>query len=334
MTIHRFAHADAASLQEVVAALDETCLPLGGGTDLVAMMKAGLMAPERLVNLKTLPDHHGVRPGDGGWRIGALMTLADLAADPAVAEAPALASLVEAVLDSASPQLRTMATLGGNLLQRPRCWYFRNPEVPCWRKGGRRCFAFRGENKYHTLLGGGPCYAPHPSDPAVALLALGAAVRLSGPAGDRTLALDDFYVTPTRDAQRADGYHPVTVLAPDEVLVEVLIPGSAANARSAYVKLMERGVWDFALVSVAVNLALSDAGQVAAARVALGGVAAVPWRATEAEEALLGGSLTPEAIDRAAEAVVAGTRPLEHNAYKVDQLKAALRQALRRWTAD
>jgi xanthine dehydrogenase YagS FAD-binding subunit len=327
-----FAHGNATSIEEAVEALSETSLPLAGGTDLLALMKADLAAPERLVNLKTLPglDAIAVREGGGQtwWHIGALTTLSGLAEAPALAGEPGLQCLVESARESASPQLRHMATLGGNLVQRPRCWYFRNRHIPCWRKGGKRCFAYQGENKYHTILGGGPCYAVHPSDPAVALLALGASVVVVGRAQRRTLPLEDLYVMPRPDRQRADGYHPVTVLVPDELIVEVIVPQPEKGTRSAYVKRTERGAWDFALVSAAVSLTL-EGEDVREARVALGGVATVPWRAREAERVLAGQPLSPEVIDRAAEAAVSEAKPLEHNAYKLDLVRGALRQVLR-----
>ncbi len=331
MTMNRFQHANATSIEEVVEVLGESCLPLAGGTDLIAMMKEGLVSPERLVNLKTIPGLDAVAARDDGWHLGALMSLSALAADPQVAGQPGLAALVHATREAASPQLRHMATLGGNLLQRPRCWYFRNRQVPCWRKGGRRCFAFQGENKYHTILGPGPCYAVHPSDPAVALLALDASVLLIGPRDRRTLPLEAFYTAPQRDLQRADGYHPVTVLEPDELLAEVIVPRPADGAESTYVKVTERGAWDFALVSVAVSLVRSG-GTVESARIALGGVATVPWRARDAEQRLVGRALSEDALDEAAEAAaeaaLAGARPLEHNGYKLDLVKNTLRRAV------
>jgi xanthine dehydrogenase YagS FAD-binding subunit len=326
-----FQHGNASSIEEAVEALSEVSLPFAGGTDLLALMKEDLMAPERLVNLKTIPGLDGIVERAGGnrttWHLGALTTLSMLAHDPALSAVPGMHCLVQAARESASPQLRHMATLGGNLVQRPRCWYFRNRHVPCWRKGGRRCFAFKGENKYHTILGGGPCYAVHPSDPAVALLALDASLLMISPNQRRTLPLEDFYVMPRPDRQREDGYHPVTVLAPNELIVEILVPPPAEGARSMYVKRTERGAWDFALVSAAVSLTM-EGEVVQDARVALGGVAPIPWRAREVEEMLVGQPLSPEIIERAAEAAVREAKPLEHNAYKLELVKGTLRQAL------
>ena len=328
MAMHRFAHASASSIEEAVDVLGESCRPIAGGTDLVALMKDDLEVPERLVNLKTIPGMTGVMARPDGLHIGALTTLSMLASDAAIASRPAMTVLVEAIGQSASPQLRHMATVGGNLLQRPRCWYYRNHRVPCWRKGGQRCFAFQGENKYHTILGGGPCYAVHPSDPGVALLALGASALLVGPRDRRTVPLESFYRLPKRDYYWANGYHPVTVLEPNEVVAEIIIPAANSAARSVYVKITERGTWDFALVSAAVSLVVSGGG-VEAVSIALGGVAPVPWRARAAEAALSGKALDDDVIEQVAAASVANARPLARNRYKVDLVKSALSQALR-----
>jgi len=264
MAINRFEYGRAASLGEAIEALGDGCRPLAGGTDLVAMIKDGLVAPAKLVDLKRVPGLDQVQERADGLYVGALIRLSDLLAHPAISGRPALACLHEALLRTASPQLRHMATLGGNLLQRPRCWYFRNKLTHCLRKGGQSCFAFRGENKYHCILGGGPCYIVHPSDPAVALLALDASVVVAGPSGERTVPLSEFYLLPRQDA------HKEVALAANELLTEVVIPAPAPGTRSAYVKVAERQAWDFTLVSTAVRLAL-DGDTVQAARVALGG---------------------------------------------------------------
>lgn len=322
MTMNRFAHANASSVEEAIGVLDGECRPLAGGTDLLGLMRQGLIAPKRLVNLKTIPELDEIcREGDG-WHVGATVSLARLAAHPAIGQQSEVACLYEALLQAASPQLRHVATIGGSLVQQPRCWYYRNPLIPCWRKGGQRCFALRGENKYHTILGEGPCHAVHPSDPTVALLALRASVVAVGPAGRRTIPLSEFYRLPTRENRRA------AVLAQEELIAEVIIPLPPVGSRSTYVKIAERGSWDFALVSVAVHVIFS--GEVVeSARVALGGVAPMPWQALGVEEALKGKALSPEVIEQAAEAATVGARPLDHNAYKIDLVRGALRRALR-----
>ncbi len=316
-----FAYASAQSVADVLEALSETCRPLAGGTDLLSLMKSDLAAPERLVNLKTVEGLDGVRRDDDGRHVGATARLSQAA--EVVAEDPALTCLREALVSAASPQLRHMATLAGNLVQEPRCWYYRNPEVPCWRKGGQRCFAVQGDNTFHTILGRSPCNAVHPSDPAVALLALDASVTIVSGEGTRGVPLGEFYRLPTRE-NRNDH-----ILRQDELITEVIIPEAAEGTRSVYVKIAERSSWDFALVSVAACLTLVD-GTVEQARIALGGVAPMPWRAAEAEAALTGQALSGEAIDAAAEAAVAGARLMTHNGYKVDLVKGAARQALER----
>jgi xanthine dehydrogenase YagS FAD-binding subunit len=224
-------------------------------------------------------------------------------------------------VQSASPQIRHMATVAGNLVQQPRCWYFRNELVPCWRKGGKRCFAVRGENKYHTILGKGPCHAVHPSDPAVALLALGGSVEIAGPAGQRTVPLGDLYRLPTQDARQD------TVLALDELITGVFVPTPPPGSTSTYVKIAERESWDFALVSVAVRLTFSGK-VVQEARVVLGGVAPVPWSGLDAERSLVGKPLSSKVIQQAAESATAGAHPLRQNDYKIGLVQGAVRQAL------
>jgi xanthine dehydrogenase YagS FAD-binding subunit len=305
----------------VLEALSETCRPLAGGTDLLSLMKSDLAVPERLVNLKTIEGLDAVRRAEDRWHIGATARLSQVA--EVVAEDPALTCLREALVGAASPQLRHMATLAGNLVQEPRCWYYRNPEVPCWRKGGQRCFAIQGDNTYHTILGRSPCNAVHPSDPAVALLALDASVNLVGVGASRQVPLGEFYRLPTRD-NRNDH-----ILRQGELITEVIISEPTEGTRSTYVKIAERSSWDFALVSVAACLTVVD-GIAERARIALGGVAPMPWRAAEAEAALTGTALSDEAIGAAAEAAVTGARPMTHNGYKVDLVKGAVRQALER----
>jgi xanthine dehydrogenase YagS FAD-binding subunit len=340
MAMNRFAYASASTVDEALEVLADTehpddCRPLAGGVDLLDRMKEGLISPARLVDLKRIPGLDQVRAAiaedangvHAAIAVGALTPLYRLLADPAIAERAEMACLRQALIETASPQIRHMATIGGNLLQRPRCWYLRNKLTHCLRKGGERCFAFRGENERHAILGGGPCYIVHPSDPAVALLALGASVVVVGAGsgasgGARTVPLADFYLLPRQDAQReAD-------LASNEILTEILIPTPAAGSRGIYLKVPERGARDFALSSVAVQLVLAGEG-VRDARVALGGVAPVPWRALEAEQALVGQALSDAAIEQASLAATAGARPLAQNAFKIELVQGIVRQALR-----
>jgi len=323
-----FSYAKAATIEEAVGALDEGCRPLAGGTDLIGLMKRDLAAPERLVNVKTIPALRGVGKEEQGWRIGALTTLSELAKLDAGKGPGELAVLSQAAAESATPQLRHAATIGGNLLQRPRCWYFRNPLIRCWLKGGDRCFAAQGKNRYHAIMGGGPCYIVHPSDPAAALVALDARVQLAGPEGRRELALADLFTGP-RQSGGNEALSGETVASVDELVAGLRIPTPDAGARGTYVKVAERAAWDFALVSAAVQLRF-EGDEVAGARVVLGGVAAAPWRAREAEDALVGEPLTSDVVEAAASASTAGAEPLSENGYKIPLIEGVVREALRR----
>jgi xanthine dehydrogenase YagS FAD-binding subunit len=293
--------------------------PLAGGTDLLTLMKADLLAPERLVDIKRLAElDHRIAEDAAGLTIGALTTLAQLEETPLVrTRYPALA---EAAALAATPQLRNMATIGGNLLQRPRCWYFRNPRVHCWLKGGAECQARQGENQLHALFDVSPCVAVHPSDPATALVALDASVRLRGPDGERDVPLTEFFAPPT-DSRRAE-----TIIAPDELIVSIHIPQASAGP-SVYLKAMERKVWAFALVSVAAQIRLEE-GRIEFARIVLGGVAPLPWRATAAERILTGAAPDEARIAHAADAALEGAQPLAHNGYKIPLTKTLVRRAL------
>ena len=302
----------------------ESARALAGGTDLLTLMKSDLLAPDQLVDIKRLADlDDRIADGPTGLTIGALTTLAELEADPLILAR--YAALSEAAALAATPQLRNMATIGGNLLQRPRCWYFRDSRVPCWLKGGDDCPARRGENQLHALFDVSPCVAVHPSDPATALMALDAVVRLRGAAGERELPLTEFFAPPTADRRRE------TILADDELVTSVRIPPLAADARSTYLKAMERKVWAFALVSVAAVIRVQEV-RITHARVVLGGVAPIPWRAEPAERVLMGAEPTAETFAHAAEAALKGAQPLANNAYKIPLATALVRRALTQLT--
>lgn len=254
-----------------------------------------------------------------GITIGALASLAEIETNRLIAEwCPVL---TEAASLAASPQLRNMATIGGNLLQRPRCWYFRNADIPCWLKGGDDCPAHDGQNQRHALFGGGPCYAVHPSDPAAALLALDADVQLAGPAGTRTVSLTDVFALP-EDDRRTE-----TTIRPDELIQAIHIPLPHAGLRSTYLKAMDRKVWSFALVGVAAAIQMED-DRIADARLVLSGVAPIPWRVTAAERTLTGQQASADLFARTADAALADTQPLAHNAYKIPLARALMQRAL------
>jgi xanthine dehydrogenase YagS FAD-binding subunit len=290
--------------------------PLGGGTDLLALIAEGLATPEVVVDVRRVPSGRGVTLApDGSVRIGAATRVGELAADPVIAERfPALAQACESV---GTPALRNMGTIGGNLCQRPRCWYFRS-RISCHKNGGVSCPAVNGENHYLAILGGGPCYIVHPSDPAVALTALDARVEITGTSGSRWVGIADFYLLPR---ERIDHE---TILRPGEFLTAVALPAESAGGAQQYRKLMQRGAWDFALVSLAA--AKRRDGDV---RLVLGGVAPRPWRVTSSvEEDVSTGGLDADAIETLAGRALIDVAPLSRNGYKVELAASLLRTAM------
>ena len=315
--------ADAVKLLRADAAdPDETPRPLGGGQDLLTTMKERLTRPSRVVNLKSIKGLHYIK-GDAatGLKIGALATLDELAEHSVVKRAfPGLAEAAEAI---ATPQIRNLGTVAGNLCQRPRCWYYRLEHVVCLKKGGSECYAATGENKYHAIFGGGPSYIVHPSDLAPMLLALGASLAVNGPDGARVVPLEKFFTLPSDGRIRREN-----VLRDDEIITEISVPPSAFAARSVYLKFKERASLDFALSSVAAALELDTAGRVRQARLVLGGVAPKPWRVPAAEAFLVGKKLDAGHLETVAAMALDGAQPLAHNAYKVPLTKTLVRRAL------
>lgn len=290
-----------------------------GGTDLLGCLRDRVFTTPTVVSLRGIRSLRGIdETPDGGLRIGALTSIEEIARNTIVRSR--YAALAEAAASVASPQLRRQGTLGGNLCQKPRCWYYRG-DFHCLRKGGEVCFAAAGENEYHCIFGGSGCFIVHPSDTAPALLALGATARIEGPAPTRTVSLEAFFVPPAVDYRRE------TVLDPGEILSEVLLPPPGAGWRSSYRKVRARASWDFALVGVAVARRL-EGDVVREARVVLGGVAPVPWRAHAAERAIIGHRLDGPTIAAAARAAVAGAEPLARNGYKVPLVRGLVEERL------
>jgi xanthine dehydrogenase YagS FAD-binding subunit len=317
-----FEHVNASYIQTAIALLREPHTEaIAGGTDLLGELKARLRSPKRLVNIKTLSELHeiGYSP-QMGLRIGALVTLAQIEQHPAIRERFSL--LAQAASSAATPQLRNMGTVGGNLCQKPRCWYYRNKLFHCWLKGGEKCFAEDGENKYHAILGADRCHAVHPSDLAPALMALDATIRVVGPDLDGEISLAELYTKPT------ESHRQMTILGPGELITEIRVPTPQQNSCGIYLKAMERQSWSFALVSVAAQLNF-EGERIAEARLVLGGVAAIPWRAKDAENILRGQKFSEDLAERAAEAAVAGAQPLRDNVYKISLAKSLVKQALR-----
>ncbi len=291
-----------------------------GGVDLLDRMKEGLDSPKTVVSIIEIPGHDRIEAGPPA-RIGALATLALLAEDAGLRKSyPALS---EAAAGAATPQIRHMATLGGNLCQRPRCWYYRLEEFDCRKKGGNECFARDGENRFHAIFDTDLlCCCVHPSATGTALLAYGTTLDVVGPKGRRKLPIDRFFFRPVGDATREN------TLAAGEIVEAVSIPAPSAGSRSVYRKLKEKESFDWPLVETCVALAITG-GVVRNARVVFGSVAPTPYRSKAAEAALEGGRPSEELARRAAEAAVRDAKPLGQNAYKVPLAKVELERALR-----
>src|SRR6266571_3537344 len=287
---------------------------VGGGSDIVGgVMKdwvqgKGMPLPEVLIDITTIKDIVGIKTDGGGTTIGAATTLSDIIDNKDLAAK--LPVLTNAALSVASPLIRNFGTLGGNINQRPRCWFFRGEDFACYKKGGDFCYAVTGDNRYHAIIGGELCYIVHPSDTATALLALNGQAKVSGPGGDRTVPFDQYFHGPREDVLTEN------VLKPNEVMTEVFIPAPAAGTKMAWTKLKDRQVYDFALVSVAAVFTL-DGGNWKDGRVVLGGVSPVPYRATVIEDALKGRDVKGS-IKQAAAQIRTVARPMSLNAYKVD----------------
>jgi len=290
-----------------------------GGTDLLGCLRDGVLSADKVVAIRDLEELRGISPTpDGGLRIGALTTLAEIAAHPTIVERYGAVS--EGAASAASPQLRNQGTLGGNLCQRPRCWYYRG-SFDCLRKGGGICYAVAGENQHHCILGGSGCYIVHPSDLAPALVAFDASVRLVSANGSRTIPLGSFFVPPSEDVRRE------TVLRPGELVTEVTLPPAVTGQRSTYRKVRSRGAWDFALAGVAAVVTVVD-DRVEGAGIVLSGVAPVPWRSDGAEAIVVGTRLDTDTITRAAAASVAHASPLTRNGYKVQLVRGLMQETL------
>jgi xanthine dehydrogenase YagS FAD-binding subunit len=292
---------------------------MAGGTDLLTEIKDEIIGPEFVVDLKSIPGLSYIKKEKSGVRIGALTSLTRLAEDPLIKnEYPALHEAANSV---ATPQLRNMGTAGGNLCQRPRCWYYRDPQVKCRKKGGSRCFAFRGKNKYHALLGGGLCYIVHPSDLAPALISLDAKISINSPQGDKTIPLANFYILPKVNVRKEN------ILEPNEVLREIRIPLIKKEDKSTYSKFIERGAWDFAIVSAAVKGTVSG-GIFRDIKIVLGGVAPIPWKLTKAENIIKGKKVTEDLVRKAAREALKEAKPLEENGYKKELAETVLCRAV------
>jgi xanthine dehydrogenase YagS FAD-binding subunit len=298
-------------------------IPYSGGTDALSLLKEDIITPYQVINLKNIPNLTAISYENGkGLKIGALVTITDIAENKLIAEKYAVLS--EAANVIASPQLRNVGTLGGNLNQRPRCWYFRK-DFDCIRKGGSICYAVDGENKYHCITGGGPCYIVHPSDMAVALLALDASLNIFSGKKPRTIPISEFFVLPDVNHLKEN------VLEPGEIVTEVIIPELPGNTRSGYYKFMERDVWDFAVVSAAAVLT-KKGNSIEDGKIVYGGVAPAPWLDKNLNKKLKGLQLDDDSIEKAVSQILSDADPLEQNEYKIPLARNITRNMIKKLT--
>jgi xanthine dehydrogenase YagS FAD-binding subunit len=309
------------SIPKILTKGNGQALLYAGGTDVLARMKEGIDKPQQVINLKAVRELDYIKDDGESYRIGATTRLVELIRHESLQK---LSGLITAAKSIGSIQLRNMGTVGGNLCQRPRCWYFRGRHFPCLRKKGEICFAVDGENKYHCILGGDPCFIVHPSDLAPALITLDARVSILGPEGQKEVKLEEFFVLPATDPTRE------TILSPQEIVTEVIIPHK--QVKSYYLKHKERESLDFALVSIAIAGNVNN-GRLSNVRIALGGVAPMPWRARKAEMVLDGQPINGSLFEKAADAELGDAFPLAQNEFKIYLTKNLLKRALGEFTS-
>jgi xanthine dehydrogenase YagS FAD-binding subunit len=306
------------TLEEAIQAHADGAQWYAGGTDVIPGFKAGLVNPKRLVNLKRIDALRGIWLSEDGLHLGALVTLNEVASHPGVVTK--YQALAQACEMSASPQIRNVATIAGNLCQDSRCPYYREG-FPCYLGGGEACYVLKGENRRAAVIGYRDCAHVHPSDPAVALMAYDAEILVSGPGEDAVIPIASFFTPPQGNARR------MNVLRRGQVIREIRLPNLGDESRSEFVKAMDRAAWAFALVSAAVRLELS-LGLVVNARVVLGGVAPLPWREMRVEKALMGTPLTESSASHVSAQTLLDASPLSHNRYKLRLARALVKRAL------
>jgi len=322
--VKSFTNVNPENRQEVVSLLKKvieegkTASLAGGGSDLLGMIKDDLVAPDVVVNLKDLEGLQKIEPHSQGVRIGGLVTLQELSQHPLILSQYTV--LAEAAGTVATPQIRNVGTVAGNICQRPWCWYFRQG-FPCFKHGGDRCYSVVGQNQLHAIFGGGPSFIVHPSDTAPALMALEARFRIAGPDGERVVPASEFFVLPREEVSREN------ILEPDEVLIEIELPPAWQNVESTYVKIMDREAWTHAVLSVAAVLEI-DQGVCRKARIVLGAVAPIPWHLPHVERMLVGQRITTELAGNAGRAAVSQAQPLAKNGYKIPLTEALVRRTL------
>jgi xanthine dehydrogenase YagS FAD-binding subunit len=308
----------AASASQQAHREGKTAAFAGGGSDLLGLVKERIVTPDVIIHLNRIKGLDQITAGRSGLTIGGAATLDAISRHPVIRKQ--YTALAEAADVVASPQIRNVGTIAGNVTQRPWCWYYRNG-FPCFKAGGNTCFSIAGENQFHAIFGGGPSFIVHPSDTAPALVALGASFRIAGPFGERNVPAADFFVLPKTDAVKEN------VLGPDDILASIHIPAPKAGTKSTYHKVMDREAWTHAVVSAAVVLDI-DKGVCRSGRIVLGGVAPIPWRVQEAEALLTGRHISPDLAARVGEASIQGATPLAKNAYKLPLTQATVRNAI------
>jgi xanthine dehydrogenase YagS FAD-binding subunit len=319
-----FANTNARSPQDAVSRAaqarkaGQVAVFAGGGSDVLQLVKDRIVNPDVIVNLKTMPNLDQVTKTGPTVSIGGQITLDALSRHNLIRKD--YNALAEAAGTVATPQIRSVGTIAGNVAQRPWCWYYRNG-FHCYKNGGNQCFSFAGENQFHAIFGGGPSYIVHPSDTAPALVAFGATFRIVSTGGERKVPASEFFVLPRQNAAKEN------VLADDEVIMAIDLPVARPGTRSRYYKVMDREAWTHAVVSAAVLLEI-DQQICRSARVVLGGVAPVPWRLRGVEEMLIGQRITDDLAARAGEASVTGARALSKNAYKIPMTKGIVRRTI------
>lgn len=321
MAMPNFSYIRPRSLKEAIQHLSSDGARVhAGGTDLLGCLRDNIFGTKKVVSISGLKELRFIRETkEGGLRIGTLTTLSEIAHSKRVKDR--YPGLAKAASEVASPQLRNQGTIGGNLCQKPRCWYYRG-EFHCLRKGGNTCYAYQGENQFHCIFGSGHvCYITHPSDAATALVANEATLRIAGPKGMKLLPIEKFYILPSQDVEKE------TVLNSNEILTEILLPPQPKNLRSSYRKVRARQSWDFALAGVALALKFKE-DRVERARVVLSGAAPIPWRSKEAEQVLIGNRLNTDTIKRTVDAAVKNAQPLEKNGYKIPLFRGILEEEL------
>jgi xanthine dehydrogenase YagS FAD-binding subunit len=317
--MNRFEWVDATSVDQALAAVTSDSVFKAGGIDLLDLMKDDISAPKRLVNIRNIPGLNEIREDEQGLHIGPLATLAEIGQNQIIKKK--YTAISDAADRVATPQIRNMASLGGNLAQRPRCWYFRSEDFHCRKKGGKHCFAQDGENDYHAIFDNRTCAIVHPSGIAIPLVALNARLQITSPQGNREVALEDFFVSPEQDVMREN------ILQPGELITAITIP--ATDARSAYYKQGEKESFDWPIADVAVALTMQGS-RCNKASIVLGAAAPRPYRVKAAEAQLAGSPINEDIARKAAQQATAGATPLAKNSYKIQIFEAIIRRTILR----